>query len=491
MELVFFVLGIMILIFYLTYLFIQDQDRYPSQSLNLLTLELSESRASEKRLQEELDILQDRIQQTFNDPVTNLLGWQLFLDRLTQSIKESSRNQLSFSIVYVDLDNFKTVNNALGYEMGDLLLKAVAERLQTCIRQVDSASRSSKDIFVLLLKQLNKPETTAVITQRILQALTQPFQIKEQELYLTVNIGVSVYPEDGEDAMTLLSNAERALFSAKEKGGNGCQFYQKKIQIGSQRELALHIHLNRESFFQELRLYFQPIVNVLDNSIFCMDILLYWQHPEFGLIGSQELFDYATKQRKLNTISEWILHYAVQQFIHWRSLGFTPGCLGMSITINQLENSHFIYSISQILQNLQYKPEWLLLKIVGNFTQVSTDVLEKSFNMLSYLNIKIAIENFDSSTFSLRQLGMFPIHYLTVSQLFIEDVHTNPQTAAFIKVIISLAHILSMQVIVQGVEFEQQLQALKASGCTLMQGQLLSDPLPESDVITKMAVTTV
>jgi len=501
-------MGIFALMFYLVYLYIRDQRHHPSQSLSLLKLELSESKASEQRLREELNILKNSIQQTFVDPVTNLLGWPIFKDRLMQNIKENVRNQLSFSIVYIDIDNFKMINNAFGYEMGDLILKAVAERLQACIRQVDSATRYAKDTFVLLLAQLTKAEMTVFIIQRILQALAPPFQIKEHEIYLTVSMGISVYPMDGEDTEILLRNAEQALLLAKEKQGNDYQFYQTTHQLGSQRELILYAHLNQESLFQELKVYYQPIKNVVTDNIFGMEILLHWQHPEFGLIKQEELFEHAIKQRRLNVISEWLLRRSIQQFIHWRSFGFFPDCLAFSITINQLENSHFIYSLSQILQELQCKPEWLLLKIVGSlssgghlndpnsmitstFTAVSSDVLEKSFNMLKYLRIKMAVAEFDSSALSLRQLRVFPVHYLMLSQLFIEDMPTHPQTVELIKAVISFATALSMQIIVQGVGSEQQLLTLKSLGCALMQGKLLGDPLPENEVITKMTVATV
>lgn len=490
MELIFFISGIFILLLYLVYVFIRDQRHQPQQSLGLLTLELSESRAEKQRLREELNSLQDRLQATLIDPVTHLIGWQLFEDRLVQCMKDSARNHLSFSIIQMDLDHFKMINHALGYDVGDLLLKAVAERLQTCVRQVDSVSRFSKDTFVLLLAQLNKPETTVLITQRLLQAFTLPFQIKTHELYLTVSMGIAVYPMDGEEASILLRNAEQALFLAKEKNGNSYQFYQPTLQLGSQRELTLHLHLNQESLFQELNLYYQPIMNVSQNSVFCMDTDLHWQHAEFGLIDQQELFDYAVKQRKLNSISEWLLRRAIQQFIHWRSLGFSPDCFSITVLVDQLENSHFVYSISQILQELQCQPEWMLLKIVGHVTHSSADILEKSFNMLHYLKIKMALADYDSDTFSLRQLKVFPIHYLMLSSLYIEDIHLHARTAALVKAIILLAQTMSMQVIVRGVECEQQFQVLKELGCTLMQGILLGTPLPENEVTAKMVATT-
>lgn len=487
MELAIFVTGIIVLIAFLVYVFIQGQHDRHDQSLILLKMELAESRAAEQRFREELDILQNRLQQTFTDPVTHLLGWRLFEDRLEQAVKESVRNHVSFSVVYIYLDNYHMINNALGYEVGNLLLQEIAQRLQACIRQVDSASRFSKDTFILLLAQLTKPETTILITQRLLQAFAPSFQINNHDLFITVSMGIAVYPLDGEDAPTLLRNAEQALLTAKEMSGNSYQFYQPKLQMGSQQELALYTHLHQESLFQELQLFYRPIMDVSIDAVFCMDTDLRWLNTELGLIEQHELFEYATKQRKLNTISEWLLRRAVKQFVHWRSLGFSPECLGMTFMMSQLENSHFIYSISQILQENQCQPEWLLLKIAGDFTRTSADVLEKSFNRLKYLKIKTALLEYDSGSFSLRQLKLFPVQYLVLSRLSIEDISNNPETLALIKAIVFLAQTLSMQLIAQEVESELEVNVLKEIGCTLMQGVIINKPLPENEVTVKMA----
>ena len=386
----------------------------------------------------------------------------------------------------MDIDDFKVINDALSYEIGDALLSDVAGRLQTCIRQVDSISRFTKDTFVILLTQLAKPETAAVVAQRILQSLAQPFQINEHELYITACIGIAIYPVDGPDATTLLRSADQALHLAKEKGNHTYQFYQEKLHAKSQRELMLSTSLNRETIFQEFVLYFQPIFNVESNSIICMDALLHWQHPELGLIAPQELFNYMEKQRKLNSISEWLLQMACKQFLHWRSLEFRPDFICLPLTIKQLENSHFIYRISQILQELNFEPTWLLLEIQESATPFDANGLEKSLNMLSYLGIKIAIDQFGSGVFSLNHLKQFSVNYLKLAPFLIENIETDQQAIAIIKSILFLAKNLSMHVIAQGVESDQQMQKLKELGCTLMQGLRLGAPLSESEIEKKM-----
>ncbi len=450
--------------------------------------EIKKIHAAQTLLQNEINQLKNQSQQTLKDPVTHLLSWQLFEDRLTQSVRESARYQSPFSVLYVDVDNFKVINNALGYAVGDAVLKEVAARLQKCIRQVDSLSRCVKDTFVILLAQLNKPETSVIIAQRILQSFTEALYIQQHELFITVSIGIAVYPTDGEDAITLLRNAEQALHLAKAKGENHYFFYEEKMNMRSQRELALHAHMHQDHFFQELIIYYQATMNVATENIFAMDAILHWQHRELGLISSNELFDYAAKQRMLNSISEWLLRTAVKQFLHWRTLGFSPEYLVIPITIQQLQNTPFIYSISKILQELNFPAKNLLLKIDMGPIPISNDILSKSFNMLTYMGVKMLIDNFGANTFSLSQLKIFPIHYLKLSPTFIDDISTNEASVKMVKAIILLAQSLAMQMIAQGVELPAQLTILQSLGCSLMQGKLFGEPLLATEVILQMTV---
>lgn len=487
-EIFTFVLGIAFGALILAYLCFKclQQAKQAQQSAAILQAELEKTQASKLHQQEEIHILHTKLHHAFEDTVTPLLGWKLFEDRLNQNLKESARHQLTLAVLFVDIDDFKMINDALSYEVGDALLREVAKRLQTCIRQVDSASRFAKDTFVILLTQLAKPETAALVAQRLLQVLAEPFQINQHELYITVCIGIAIYPTDGQEVTTLLRSADHALHLAKEKGNHVYQFYQEKLHVKSQRDLLLYTSLNRESIFQEFVLFYQPIINVENEAIVCMDVLLHWQHPDLGLISPQELFNYVEKQKKLNIISEWLLQIACRQFLHWRSLGFQPELICIPLPSKQLENSHFIYRISQILQELAFEPSWLLLEIQESTVQCMPDVLEKSLNRLNYLGVKIAIDEFGSGIFPLAYLKEFSIHYLKLATTLISDIDKNERAIALIQSIVFLAKSLSMQIIVQGVESEQQIAKLKELGCTLMQGKLLGAPLSESEIETKM-----
>lgn len=448
---------------------------------------LENVKEGEYHLRQKLSALQNKLSHAMEDPLTNLLGWPLFEDRLNQSIYESARYRLIVGILIIDIDDFKVINNALNHQIGDELLRVVAKRIQTSIRQVDSASRFTKDTFYVLLTQLGKPETAAIVAQRVLQALEQPILINEHELYITACIGISIFPADGQDAATLLRSADYALHIAKEKGKQIYQFYHERIHANSQRELALATGLRRESVMNEFAIYYQPIINVQDNSIVCMDALLHWQHPSLGWVSPQELLGYAEKQGKLNVISEWLLRSACKHFLSWRKFDFNPMLLGIPLFLKQLENSQFIYHISHILQELQFNPAWLLFEIKDD-EALSLDILEKAFNMLTYLNVKLAIANFGSAPFSLRDLKHFTVNYLKLDPFFIDHIEDDHKAIELINSILFLANSLSIELVVQGVETQQQLDILKKLNCTLMQGSQLSAPILERDVLKKMTI---
>ena len=443
-------------------------------------------REEQSKLQNELSALQTTLQSSLRDPVTNLLGWQLFESRVDHGIKECVRFQFILGVLYVDIDNFKVINNALGNDAGNVVLLEVAERLQSCIRQVDSISRQSKDRFVILLSQLAKQETAAIIIQRILQAMAQPFITKDNHLTLTACIGAAFYPNDGMTPGELMQNAEYAMLLAKSRGKHLYQFYQSNLQVESQHELAMYNSLSSDAFLDELTLSYQPVMHVGEESVFCADTVITWQHASLGIVSTEELFEAADNHRKLNKITERVLTEACKKFQHWRLLGLKLQMLGIPVLLKQLENTQFIYRLSQILQENKMQPGWVMLEIRECAQPVSLDILEKSFNMLKYLGVKIAIDHFGSGSFSLRYLKTFSVNYLKLDPAIISDIADNEQTQVIIQAIIAFAANLSLQVIAAGVESKEQAEMLQSLGIVYMQGRLLSEPLSETQMAGKM-----
>ncbi len=437
-------------------------------------------------LQEELKTLKAKIQSDSRDPVTQLLGWSLLEDRINLGIKECTRFQLILGILVIDIDSFKLVNNAMGYQIGNEVLLQTAERLEGCIRQADSISRQSKDTFVVLLAKLSKHETAAIIIQRMLQVMSQPFEIDGRKLTVTVSIGAAFYPGDGATRAELLHNAEYAMLLAKARGKHTYQFYQERLQAEGQRELALYNSIASDSFLDELALVFQPVMNVVDQTLSYVDTQIIWQHSVVGSVSGEELFTYADKHRKLNKITEQVLAKAGKQFLEWRAMGLNPQMIAVPLLLKQLENTPFIYRLSHIMQEMKLQPAWVMLEIREDSQPVSLDILEKSFNMLQYLGVKIAIDRFGAGSFSLRYLKAFSVQYLKLDPALTSDIALNDQTRALTQAVVGFAAHLLLSVIATGVESEEQAAALKSIGVVLMQGQLVSQPLSDVEMAGKM-----
>ncbi|HTM63542.1 MAG TPA: bifunctional diguanylate cyclase/phosphodiesterase [Gammaproteobacteria bacterium] len=442
--------------------------------------------SEQDKLHHEVNTLQTKIQYQTKDPVTKLPSWHIFEDRVTQGIKECARYKFLMGILYVDIDHFKLINTALGFELGNSLLLEVGERLQGCIRQLDSISRQGKDTFVIMLAQLARQETAAIVIQRILQTLAEPFYIEGHTISITTGIGVSFYPADGLTAGALMHNAEYAMLMAKSHGKQHYEFYQEGLRSDSQRELALYNSISSEAFLDELKLFYQPIMNIEQRSIVCVETLIHWGHPEFSNVTSDELFNLADKQRKLNKITERVLAIACRKFQQWSASGVSAQLLAIPVRLKQLENVQFIVRLSQIIQEHKVPPSSIMLELQECTPTASMDILEKSFNMLKYLGVKIAIDDFGSGVFSLRFLKVFNLNYIKLNAAMIDDVAQSEQTRLIIKAIIGFASALSVNVIASGITSEEQANSLRELGVILQQGQLLSAPLSELEKIDKM-----
>lgn len=440
-------------------------------------------------LNEQLHGQEKHIQQALSDPVTSLIGWQLFQDRLKQSLQESTRYQFNISLMSFDINNFNVINEALGFEKADLLLQEVGKRLKQCIRQTDSLTRHRNDNFIILLTQLNKPETAAIVAQRMIQAMKEPFYLQNEEIFITCRIGIVIFPTDGNDITSLLRNAEQAQIDAKQKGGNVYQFYQKGMQLKSQRELAMHTSLSRERIFQELIMYYQPIYNTESKRIFGLEAMLHWQHPQLGRVHSDELYAYASKHHKENLLSEWLLENACKKYLKWNKR--EGAHLVVPFSIKQLDNVHFIYRISKILQDVGFAPEHLIIEINEAAASLPIDVLEKAFNMLDYLGVKIAINNFATEPFLLSRLQFINVSYVKLSAHITHAFNRNERGKHLLKATLDFVKQLKAEIIVDGVEDETISRSLQKLGCYLQQGQYFYDTMPEAEIDSDKFTSTV
>jgi diguanylate cyclase (GGDEF)-like protein len=450
----------------------------------LVTAEKTLSQEVERKhsLNAEMVEMKHKIEKNIvNDSLTGLPGWHLFEDRLRQVLTQSKRHQLTFSILFLDLDDFKIINDVLGLQAGDELLKEVAARLQFSIRQMDTVSRFTGDEFVFLLPQISKPETAAYIAQRLLNAVAQPFRIGEQELFITASAGVAIFPNDGEEIPMLLQNAESALHQAKTQGDNNYQFYRREMHIISRRELILSSGLHSPTIYQEFSLYYQPQIDIAAKQIACMETYLQWKHPDFGIIASNDFLRFSENTGTIMLIGEWILRSACQQFLTWQSLGLHPQKLAVNVSLRQLENPHFAYNVSRVLQELNLNPDVLILQISEVMLLMKLGLIEKTLRMLKQMGIHIGVTDFGTGNIALQHLRSFPLSYLKLSSTLLEDVTQNEETKAILKMIMALANTLQLTVVADGVEKVEQKLLLKELGPCLMQGPIFSPPLLPED----------
>lgn len=439
------------------------------------------------QLEKEVVQLQKHISDNLlTDSLTGLPSRKKFEEHLTFAVNQSNRHQLTFSVMFLDLDGFKIINDTLGYDVGDALLKDVSKRLQTCIRQVDTLSRFAGDQFVFIFSQINKAETAVYIAQRLLNTITHPFHFQDQSFYLAANVGIAVFPMDGYDGKTLLKNADLALSQAKLHGRNTYQFYQKEMHEFSYRELMLSSNLHNESHYQYFSIYYQPRINLETKKIICMETILQWQHPDFGLVTFEEFSRLAEKNNNMIAIYEWLIRQACQDIITWREHHFDASAISVQVSLKQLEHTHFIQKISSILQETQLEPSNLIFELTDSSLLINIDLVEKMLHMLKHLGVQIMINHFGASYLQLRYLRRLPIDVFKMDRSLIYDIDTNPESEAIVKMIIALANSLQSQVVAEGVENRHQKNLLLSLGCTIMQGGLFSPPVLANDFNEKI-----
>ena len=412
----------------------------------------------------------------YKDTLTGLVSRQIFEDRLEQMINQSARHELIFAVLFLNLDGFKIINEALGLDAGDGLLKEVARRLQGSIRQLDTVSRFAGDEFVFILPQLAKPETAAYVAKRILDAIALPFKVNEQEVFVTASIGIAIFPDDGNEGKQLLKNADNALHQAKSHNHHSYQFYRQEMYVSSQRELIINSSLHSQTIYQDFLIYYQPQVNIETKKIISMEALLRWNHPTLGLIDFKDFLRFSENNGTIESIGEWVLHHACQQFQAWKSLGFFIQSFSVNISARQLENPHFTYKVSQILQECGLSPENLILEVSETMLQSSL-IGEKTLLMLKELGVRVGVNDFGTGHIALWQLQTIPVNILKIASTHIQNITINQDTAAIVKMIIALGNTLGVAVVATDVVNKKQVQLLKSLGCQLMQGSIFTPPL--------------
>ncbi|MCL6635389.1 MAG: EAL domain-containing protein [Peptococcaceae bacterium] len=419
--------------------------------------------------------------QAFHDALTGLPNRMLFKDRLTLAIAHAKRNKQILAVLFLDLDRFKLINDTLGHALGDQLLQMTAQRLMETVREDDTVARLGGDEFTLLLPGINKAENAAKVAQKVIEAIRNPFTIGQHELYITTSVGVALYPSDGEDAETLLKNADAAMYLAKEKGRNNYQLYTPAMNARAFERLELENSLRRALEKGEFVVYYQPKIKMDTGKIVGMEALVRWQHPEKGLVPPADFIPVAEETGLIIPLGEWVLRTACRQNKAWQDRGFPPMRVAVNLSARQFQLQNLVETIARILEETGLEPRWLELEITESVAMQNAEYTVKMLHELKEMGIQLSIDDFGTGYSSLSYLKRFPIDKLKIDKSFVREIGMDKDNEVIASTVIVLGKSLKIGVNAEGVENEEQLDFLKKHQCDEMQGYLFGRPVPPEE----------
>lgn len=417
----------------------------------------------------------------FNDVLTGLPNRVAFTEQLKQELEHAQRTKQQFAVMFVDLDRFKNINDTLGHDAGDELLKALTGRLSNCIRSGDMLARLGGDEFIVILSHLDGRGAVERVAQKMLAALKTPFSIAGHELFAGVSVGIAVFPDDGQDKDNLLKNADTAMYKAKASGRNNYQFYtQEMSQILADR-MRMESELRKVVGDQNLTLYFQPKLDVESGRVVGSEALVRWQHWLKGYISPEEFIPVSEEMGLIHDIGIWVLKTACESLVRWQKEHDYAGTVAVNVSAVQLADENFVSHVSACLQETGLDPACLELEITESIVMEDAELVIAKLRQLRDMGIHLAIDDFGTGYSSFNYLKQLPVNTLKLDREFISDIPNNKADMAVVDGLITLAHNLDLKVVAEGIEDQGQFDFLKEHGCDLIQGYLISKPLPMNE----------
>jgi diguanylate cyclase (GGDEF)-like protein/PAS domain S-box-containing protein len=412
-----------------------------------------------------------------HDTLTGLPNRMLFNDRLLVAIAKARRNHQALAVLFIDLDHFKYVNDTFGHSEGDFLLQAVARRLKGCLREEDTLSRMGGDEFTILLHDLDG-QGAELVARKILEAMKLPFNLSEHRLYVTASIGISVYPDDGDEPASLLKNSDTAMYRAKEQGRDNMQFFRENMHEYSIRRVEMEQNMRQALEQEEFRVYYQPQIDLASGRMTGVEALLRWLSPETGLALPGQFIPLAEETGMIVAIGEWVLRAACRQCKAWHESGRHGLRVAVNLSARQFQQANLVGMVANVLRDTGLDPGCLELELTESIAMQNAEEAVATLNSLKQLGVQISIDDFGTGYSSLSYLKRFPIDKLKIDQSFVAGIAEDPNDAAIIIAVIALAHSLGLQVIAEGVETVEQLDFLKMHSCNEVQGYLFGRPMP-------------
>ncbi len=421
--------------------------------------------------------------QAYHDLLTHLPNRALLKDRLNLAITHARRNKRKLAAMFLDLDRFKLVNDTLGHSMGDRLLKAVANRLQSCLRKGDTLSRFGGDEFTLLLPEVRTRDDVVVIAEKILDRLNEPFVIDGHELFVGASIGIAMYPEAGDSGESLIQNADIAMYHVKGRGKNGYQFFSDEMNHQFSTRLNMERELRNGLIQGEFEVFYQPQVALKTGAITGVEALVRWRHGARGLIEPREFLPLAEETGLILQIDEYVQQQAFHDVAAWQRAGFGEICLSVNLTAQQLEQEGFVERFTASLTASGLNPRCVKLEITENTLMQDMEIIIPKLKALRKLGARIAIDDFGTGYSSLSYLHQFPINTLKIDRSFVGDIRAEQGDASIIDAIVAMARGLQLDLIAEGVENRTQLKYLESQGCEEVQGYIFSPAVPADELV--------
>lgn len=420
-----------------------------------------------------------------HDELTKLPNRLLLSDRLNQTIKYAHRNKKTVAILFIDLDNFKKINDSLGHAVGDIILTETAKRLKLCVREADTVARLGGDEFTIIINDIKDSDSSDIVHEiatNILHKLQEKFQVDGHKLYITTSIGISLYPIDANSAEDLLRNADSAMYKAKDAGRNTYRYYTEDMTQNAFEHILMESNLRHALENNELVVYYQPQVNAKEQIIVGMEALVRWQHPELGMISPAQFIPLAEKTGLIIQLGEQVFDLATKQMALWMTDHQLNGRMAINLSVKQLRQNNIFQVLANKLRMNHCQPEWIELEITENYVMDDPEQAIVTLQKLQDMGIEIAIDDFGTGYSSLSYLKRLPINKLKIDQSFVQDISEDEDDRVIITSIIALAKNMNLHVIAEGVEAIEQKDFLLAQGCELIQGYYYSRPVPKQEM---------
>jgi diguanylate cyclase (GGDEF)-like protein/PAS domain S-box-containing protein len=428
---------------------------------------------------------EERLQHlAYYDGLTGLPNRSLLRDRLGQAMRDADRRKRLLAVMFLDLDQFSKINDTLGYEAGDELLKAVADLLMGCVRATDTVARVGGDEFAIILTDIRHVEDAVAMIRKVLDRFRTPVRIRgDNEFFVTFCIGITLYPQDGGDVDALLQNTDSAMYNARNRGRDNYQFYSADLAARGRHRLALETGLHHALERGELLLYYQPQMELATRRITGVETLLRWSHPERGLVSPAEFIPLAEETGLIVPIGEWVLRTACREIKSWHDRGFSGLRLAVNLSSRQFRDQDLASMVGRILEETGFDPRCLELEITEGLLMEDRVIIVEILNALKAAGVVISIDDFGTGFSSLSYLKRLPIGKLKIDQSFVREMVSNAEDAAIVRTVIAMAHSLCISVIAEGVETAEQMKFLESEHCDEIQGFLLSRPVPAAEAL--------